>query len=281
MEGRFAWRSSSRTARATLCRSIGTPIGDASAGLERFEAIASSVIALEYFHGQVDRLQALRAAASIRMMQAHQLAVATLDQLQREGLHGAIQFEQFECRALLIAALHARPEAREQALDIVFAGVFQIGEIQIVLAQCVLLAESGGGTRIRQQLNVQRTDLQMAAGFGPEPVAQQIQCVEDQEVRAKQHQLVGQRQIGDVRAVPTFELLDQRVFAAAFGVFLQQYEQVVWQIQCGGEVVHRASLAQHPRRPNGAGSQRANGERAGASDRLRVKCAPFASHPDT
>ncbi len=52
--GRLAWRSSSRTARATLRRSIEMPIGNASAGLERFEAMPSAVIALEYFHRQID-----------------------------------------------------------------------------------------------------------------------------------------------------------------------------------------------------------------------------------
>ena len=73
----------------------------------------------------------------------------------------------------------------------------------------------------------------MPAALGPEPVAQQVQRVEHQEMRAEKHQLVGQRQIGHVRAVPSLELLDQLVFAAALGLFLQQQEQMVWQIQCG------------------------------------------------
>src|SRR3989344_3072912 len=131
MEGRFAWRSSSRTARATLCRSIGMRLVDASARLERFGAMRSAVIAREYFHGQIDRLQTLGAAAAIGMMQAHQLSVAMLDQLQRERLGRAVQLEQLECRTLLVAALHARPEACEQAFYIVLIGVAQVAEVQV------------------------------------------------------------------------------------------------------------------------------------------------------
>lgn len=256
-------------------------LADASAALERFEAMRSVVIAREYFHGQVNRLQALSAPAAIRVMQADQLAVAMLDQFQRQWLGRAVQLEQLERRALLVAALHARPETGQQALHVVLVGIPQIAQVKVVLAQRILFGESGTGRRIGQQLHMQWIDLQMAAGLGPESVAQQVQCVEHQEMRAKQHQFVGQRQIGHVRAVPPLELLDQLVLAAALGLFLQQNEQVVWQIQCGGEVVHRPRLAQGQRRRAGAGSHRPHGERAAVGAALRVKCAVFASHPDT
>lgn len=53
---------------------------------------------------------------------------------------------------------------------------------------------------------------------------------------AKQHQPVGQWQVGDVRRVTRLELLDQLIFAAALGAGLQQFEQLLGKVEVGIEV---------------------------------------------
>jgi len=89
--------------------------------------------------------------------------------------------------------------------------------------------------------------MQAVAGRLPEAIAQLVQRVENQEVGAKQHQLVDQRQMGNVGAVASLELLDQLVFAATFGLLAQQHENLLGQVHLGFEfIVHRLKPSTAP-----------------------------------
>ncbi|MNY33632.1 hypothetical protein D3C86_1679180 [compost metagenome] len=90
-----------------------------------------------------------------------------LDKADIEHLLAVIQLEQFQGCALFLAALHAFPETGQQLLHILFVGVAQLAEVQVIVAQRVVLAQSGAAGPVGQQLDAQRADLDEAEAFAP------------------------------------------------------------------------------------------------------------------
>lgn len=97
---------------------------------------------------------------------------------------------------------------------------------------------------VGQQLDVQRADRQVRGFFLPQPVAQSVERVEQQEMGAEQHQAVGEREMRDMRGVALLERLDQMVFAATVRHFAEQQAQLLGEVQRGVEFGgHAPSLA--------------------------------------
>lgn len=182
---------------------------------------------MQYFHRLVDRLQARGAAAAVGMVLADQLPVAQLD----GGIvDRAFQLEQGEGGGLLLAALHARPETLQQPLDVGLAGLPQVTQVEVVVAQRIAL--------------FQRADLQVRLALGPEVVAQVVERVEQEEMGAEQHQLVGQFAMGDMRRMAGLQQLDQLVFGKPLGMLAQQAEDLPGEVEAVVEVgSHGARLA--------------------------------------
>ncbi|MNR51632.1 hypothetical protein D3C85_1713320 [compost metagenome] len=77
----------------------------------------------------------------------------------------------------------------------------------------------------------------------PQALAQQIEGVEQQEVGAKQHQLVGQVEVRDMGGVPGLEPLDQLVLADPGRRAAQQLMQLLGEVEGGVEfAIHHLSL---------------------------------------
>lgn len=125
----------------------------------------AAVIALQNFHGLVDRLQPRGAATPVRVVLADQLPVAQLDQRVING--AVLQLEKRQRGGLFLVALHPRPEAFQQLLHVALSGFLQVLLVEIVGAQGVLLAERLRAAHIRRETNLQRADLQVRGALFP------------------------------------------------------------------------------------------------------------------
>lgn len=202
------------------------------------EVSRAAVIALQNFHGFIDRLKARVTATAVGVVLAHQLAVAQLDQCV---VHRPVfQLEERQRGGLFLVALHARPEALQQLFHVVFGGFPQMLLVEVVGAEGVLLAECLHPADIRTETDRQWADLQVCGVLLPQPVAQAIQRVEHQKMGTEQHQLVSQRQVGHVGRVPSLQVLDQLEFGDSFSRFLQQLQELVRQVEGRFEIRRHA-----------------------------------------
>lgn len=95
-------------------------------------------------------------------------------------------------------------------------------QVEVVVAQRIALFQRLRAIHVRTQAQAQRADLQVRLALGPEVVAQVVERVEQEEMGAEQHQLVGQFAMGDMRRMAGLQQLDQLVFGKPLGMLAQQ-----------------------------------------------------------
>lgn len=117
-------------------------------------------------------------------------------------------------------------------------------QVEVVVAQRIALFQRLRAIHVRMQAQAQRADLQVRLVLGPEVVAQVVERVEQEEMGAEQHQLVGQFAMGDMRRMAGLQQLDQLVFGKPLGMLAQQAEDLPGEVEAVVEVgSHEARLA--------------------------------------
>lgn len=116
-------------------------------------------------------------------------------------------------------------------------------QVEVVVAQRIALFQRLRAIHVRMQAQAQRADLQVRLALGPEVVAQVVERVEQEEMGAEQHQLVGQFAMGDMRRMAGLQQLDQLVFGKP-SMLAQQAEDLPGEVEAVVEVgSHGARLA--------------------------------------
>lgn len=109
-------------------------------------------------------------------------------------------------------------------------------QVEVVVAQRIALFQRLRAIHVRMQAQAQRADLQVRLALGPEVVAQVVERVEQEEMGAEQHQLVGQFAMGDMRRMAGLQQLDQLVFGKPLGMLAQQAEDLPGEVEAVVEV---------------------------------------------
>ena len=102
------------------------------------------------------------------------------------------------------------------------------------------LEQGEGGSLLLAALHARPETLQQPLdALGPEVVAQVVERVEQEEMGAEQHQLVGQFAMGDMRRMAGLQQLDQLVFGKPLGMLAQQAEDLPGEVEAVGSEVTR------------------------------------------